>query len=66
MLFFLLDEWCKIVFDILNNENVGNNFEIFVFVVDDVLFGDLDSDEYDVLNCLFLSIDEIKGISKMF
>ena len=61
-----LDEWRETTLDTLNNENAGNNFETLAFAVDDALFGDLDSDEYDALNRLLSSIDEIKGTSKTF
>ncbi|KHT48710.1 RND transporter [Alteromonas macleodii] len=61
-----LDEWRETTLDTLNNENAGNNFETLAFVVDDALFGDLDSDEYDALNRLLSSIDEINGTSKTF
>ncbi|HCG87647.1 MAG TPA: RND transporter, partial [Alteromonas macleodii] len=61
-----LDEWRETTLDTLNNENAGNIFETLAFAVDDALFGDLDSDEYDALNRLLSSIDEIKGTSKTF
>ena len=61
-----LDEWRETTLDTLNNENAGNNFETLAFAVDDALFGDLDSNEYDALNRLLSSIDEIKGTSKTF
>ena len=61
-----LDEWRETTLDTLNNENAGNNFETLAFAFDDALFGDLDSDEYDALNRLLSSIDEIKGTSKTF
>ena len=61
-----LDEWRETTLDTLNNENAGNNYETLAFAVDDALFGDLDSDEYDALNRLLSSIDEIKGTSKTF
>ena len=61
-----LDEWRETTLDTLNNENAGNNFETLAFAVDDALFGDLESDEYDALNRLLSSIDEIKGTSKTF
>lgn len=61
-----LDKWRKTTLDTLNNENAGNNYETLAFAVDDALFGDLDSEEYDALNRLLSSIDVIKGTSKTF